>query len=192
MNIKVTIITLMFAEMTLHVVAGNRSYNEAVEIARQYVDVSEQRKAATGRSADDIDQPYYIFNDKTPGQGFVIVSGRDDITPVLGYSDKGCIDAASMPPALRVMLESSAAVPAYAGSRNSAPATPVVEPLVRTQWYQLAPYNSKLKSPNYFTCCVATAIAQVMKYHQWPEKGHGNISYESFVPQAAHSLIFQS
>lgn len=56
-----------------------------------------------------------------------------------------------------------------------------VGPLVATRWNQDSPYNllcPKLNNRVTYTGCVATAMAQAMKYHNWPEKGSGSITYE--------------
>lgn len=61
-----------------------------------------------------------------------------------------------------------------------------IEPMIKTQWNQDEPYNSKLPSlgPNYTginalaTGCVATAISQVMNYYKYPTKGKGSKSYD--------------
>ena len=51
-----------------------------------------------------------------------------------------------------------------------------VEPLLTTQWYQKSPYNQLC--PSYtMTGCVATAMAQVMKYWNYPAFGRGSHSY---------------
>lgn len=47
-----------------------------------------------------------------------------------------------------------------------------VGPLMTTQWYQQSPYNA-FCSP-YPAGCVPTAIAQIMKYHQFPAKFNWN------------------
>lgn len=62
----------------------------------------------------------------------------------------------------------------------------VVEPLVSTKWNQDAPFNNF--APEYTddnnntqrcaTGCAATAMAQIMKFHNWPEQGVGHYSYE--------------
>ena len=45
-----------------------------------------------------------------------------------------------------------------------------------TQWYQRSPYN--MHCPSYtMTGCVATAMAQVMKYWNYPAFGQGSHSY---------------
>ena len=48
-------------------------------------------------------------------------------------------------------------------------------PLLTTAWSQEDPY-SRLTGYNY-TGCVATAVAQIMYYHRWPERGKGSYSY---------------
>ena len=52
-----------------------------------------------------------------------------------------------------------------------------VAPLITTKWDQLTPYNNLLPLSNggdrCYTGCVATAMAQVLKYHEYPERGIG-------------------
>lgn len=51
-----------------------------------------------------------------------------------------------------------------------------VPPLMSTQWYQRSPYN--MHCPSYaMTGCVATAMAQVLKYWNFPAFGQGTHSY---------------
>jgi hypothetical protein len=54
------------------------------------------------------------------------------------------------------------------------------QPLLFTRWGQGYPYNKKCPSDGGKKCwagCVATAMAQIMRYHSWPKKGAGNHSY---------------
>ncbi len=47
---------------------------------------------------------------------------------------------------------------------------------VSIQWDQNAPFNGECPSYTGYVCptgCVATAFAQIMYYHRWPEKGQG-------------------
>jgi hypothetical protein len=59
--------------------------------------------------------------------------------------------------------------------------TAEVPPRLTTAWGQNSPYN--LQTPAGSTCahtwtgCVATAWAQLMRYHRWPEQGIGSHSY---------------
>ena len=57
-----------------------------------------------------------------------------------------------------------------------------VKPMLSTRWGQGAPYNNSCpmapsSSDHCLTGCVATAMAQVMKYYQYPDKGKGNVNY---------------
>ena len=124
----------------------------------------------------------YVFNsDKS---GYMLVSADDNVTPVLGYADSGSFDVADMPPAMKWWLdeyarqiEQSRTVRALAPER---PERAPIEPLVTTRWNQDAPYNSmcpKYNGSRSMTGCVATAMAQVMKYHSWPATGRGENSY---------------
>jgi len=49
-----------------------------------------------------------------------------------------------------------------------------ISPLLRTQWGQGSPYNllcPTIAGKHCQTGCVATAMAQVMNFHQWPKEG---------------------
>jgi len=126
-------------------------------------------------------QPYYIFN-AADADGFVIVSGDDRARKILGYSDSGKFDTDNMPPQLSWLLGEyekqlasiDASAPQDASWQTSATATPSDGILLETaNWGQDYPYNAQcpiidgVQAP---TGCVATAMAIVMKYHNWPEK----------------------
>lgn len=136
----------------------------------------------------------YVFNF---GNGFVVVSADDSYHPILGYSENGNFSYDNAPDGLLFMLgevnreiakcitenivQSSDIVcqwknlEAY-GVLNPEKNIPLVGPLVQTKWDQGAPYNMYV--PNgYPTGCVATAMAQLMKYWEWPIQGTGEHSY---------------
>ena len=55
-----------------------------------------------------------------------------------------------------------------------------IPPLCTTRWNQSEPYYNfcpTLNQQRCYTGCVATAMAQAMKYHNWPETGEGSNSY---------------
>lgn len=149
----------------------------------------------------------YVFNVTNNG-GFVIVSNDDVATPVLGYSDSGSFDPDNIPSNMKAWLQGYADEIAWAKSHPvtaktsrriaSAVKTPVL-PLIKTQWYQDYPYNALapfygVNAGNYvysttgtesgiewFNCatgCVATALAQVMNYYQWPATTTAIPSYQ--------------
>lgn len=125
--------------------------------------------------------PYYIYN-TVNNQGFAIITGDDEFPNVIGYSHSGNIDKSNMPPALTEFLQQYANyVKAVQNGEASAP-TPLlttsnfpseVAPMLTCAWGQGAPYNA-LCPEGTLVGCVATAIAQIMYYYKWPEKGTGS------------------
>lgn len=132
---------------------------------------------------------YYVF-DNTGGPGFVIVAGDDVAMPVLGYSFEHEFSKDNLPANLKAWLEymrdevnearrsgaKAESVVTRAWSQVEV-GTPVVE-LETAQWDQTEPYNQLCPTINgqpTYTGCVITALAIVMRYHQWPEKGVGTL-----------------
>ncbi len=52
----------------------------------------------------------------------------------------------------------------------------MVGPLVTARWHQGEPFND-LCPPGTPVGCVATAMAQIMQFHQWPDEGIGDHTY---------------
>jgi len=121
----------------------------------------------------DTSQPYYIFNAED-NKGFVIVSGDDCVPGILGYSDKGNLDADNMPTAMKAILniyEQSAltlASPQLKAKKNIVTRENIL--LSTASWNQGSPYNNNLSWNNRraYVGCVATATSIIMKYHKWP------------------------
>lgn len=118
---------------------------------------------------------YYIFNN-TSGKGFVILGGDDSDHDILGYSYKGSYEADDVPPALAEWLtmmdeQTTQLRQGRAARYRAAEVYDRIEPLLTTQWHQLAPYN--LLTPEYesgkrsATGCVATAMAQLLNYYAY-------------------------
>lgn len=135
---------------------------------------------------------YYAFN-ASAADGYVLVSGDDRMPAVIGYSDEGKFDADTIPDNMREWLETYAEqvryVQTHAGVRiqSSTDQTSIgnVYPLLgNIKWNQSAPYNNMCPTfsnngttQRTVTGCVATAMAQVMYYHRWPETGTGSNTY---------------
>lgn len=129
--------------------------------------------------------------------GYVIVAADDSSSPILGYSDQGNFVYENAPDGLRFMLDelskgivtvveqghpvSNDIVSRWKnletyGYLQADKGIPVVEPLVQQRWDQGSPFNMYV--PNGCpTGCVATAMAQLMKYWEWPVTGTGEHSY---------------
>lgn len=129
----------------------------------------------------------YVFN--KPEGGWMIVSADDVAAPVIGFSDSGAFDPVNIPDNLRGWLElcseeilsaSAAGAEPYVRTASRADSREQINPLVGTWWDQGSPYNNfcPLSSGrSTYTGCVATAMAQIMKYHNWPDKAGDNASF---------------
>lgn len=131
----------------------------------------------------------YIFNNS---EGYMVLSADDMAYPMLGYSDSGSFDAEKMAPQMKWWLGEYAKEIAAANESGHVRKTletsstrtdrKVIAPMVSTRWDQDAPYNlecPKSRMKNTYTGCVATAMAQVMKYWNYPEVGQGSITYKA-------------
>ena len=138
-------------------------------------------KAASGAMAD-----IYLFND-AKGKGFVLIPGDDCVGNVLGYSHQASIDSDNLPPALSAWLSIVAAHIEAAKSSDLPVISPdkvatkgEIEPLLTTEWDQTEPYYNMTptqKGTHCLTGCVQTALAQIMKYYEWPANGKGTVTH---------------
>ncbi len=144
---------------------------------------------------------FFIFNN-TEGRGYVIIAADDCVTPILGYSYENNFDTEVLPPNLKEWLNGYAEqIQAAVNMRAQATAEiradwdclrqgkplPIksekaVAPLVSTKWDQSPYYNALCPYDNHahertLTGCVATAMAQVLRYWSYPKHGYGSHSY---------------
>lgn len=161
----------------LTMMAGNVTEQEALNIARQFLQgklLQQQKQLRRAASAGDT--PFYVFNVEQQG-GFVIVSADDRTVPILGYADNGNLEMDKLPENARYWLESYAAQIKALGSNVKTTQAPrrvigsPVTPLLTCQWDQRDPYNRQCPKSGDDYCvtgCVATAMAQVMYYYRYP------------------------
>lgn len=187
-----SLIISAFAGLTL--LAGPVDKDSAAQIARRFL--SNEVTLITDGS-----DGLYIFN-AADGNGWVIVSAEDSAMPILGYSDQGSFRTDNQPSNLRAWMDGYSRELQNA-SRQRIAQSNEVKALWKTAGYrtksaegkyletpeydQESPYN--LKCPNVkesgkthrsLTGCVATAMAEVIRYHKWPEKGTGTIGGYSY------------
>ena len=182
------------------------SKSQAAAIAGKYLPSIKSEVAQPLKKAVGVNQSspeYYIFNAED-GNGFVIVSGDDELTEIVGYSTTGTFKVSDdMPVGLSNYLSGYSNYVKSVRAGEAAPikkviakkATPVVAPLVKTKWDQGTPYNmftpfDRYAKENCPIGCVATAFAQLMNYHEWPLKGTGSHSYKS--DYGTHSVNFNN
>lgn len=147
-------------------------------------------KAASTTSGSK--QSFYVINDEERNR-FVIVSSDDRLIKILGYSDNGTFDSETAPVGLIDMLNSydeqylsvKDILPNVTAVSSVAPIDPIT-PMIQTKWGQMSPYNNNCPQNKRATdgskCatgCVATAMAQVMNYYQYPGVGSGLYSYQT-------------
>ncbi len=170
-----------------------------------------QKRMVLKKAASATDNQYYIYENAN-GEGWVIVAANDVVTPVLAYSNTGSFRTDNMPKNISnwmskydhfiLKLEADGVVASEEtkaqwtnlrkASAPQAKAAAVVGPLIQTQWDQDAPYNNLCPgtgtwgkgSSKAATGCAATALAQVMKYWEWPVKGTGSHSYQPLDPNS--------
>ncbi len=163
------------------------------------------RLAEISRSGDTV----FCYVYKTVGQkGFVVISADDRVLPVLAYSLESSFgDTAEMPPALKEWLAVTVKQLRYVKRERtstgsaagkvwkkylSPPAKGVsdvqeVPPLLTTKWNQgkyynaLCPEDPKGRDGHTWVGCVAVAMAQVMKYWDYPDYGSGEYSYDHYL-----------
>jgi hypothetical protein len=142
---------------------------------------------------------YYTFT--FASGGFVMVAADDAVIPVIGYSNEGSFDKNNVPPSAQNFFESKSkeivkildaklsnveTKPQWDVIRNEnygkAPQT-IVGPLCTTTWDQSSPYSNLCPSGT-VTGCVATAMAQIMKFWNWPATGVGSNTYYATYPAA--------
>lgn len=128
---------------------------------------------------------YYIFNSQN--NGFVIISGDDAISPILGYSYENDFDIINIAPSTKALLDaynkkiySTASKKMVASSEIRAewknyleassiePKGIIVEHLISTSWGQTGYYNDFCPG-DAPAGCVAVAMAQIMRYWRYPE-----------------------
>ncbi len=196
---KKTIIT--FTILALAGQMWGRSLTPAEALSRALGDAATPAKvSAMGGVAKSAVTPAYTLTDQTSGnptlyvitpsdgKGFVIVSADDAAAPLLGYSDSGTFDPNNMPDNLRWWLgQYDEAITFAMNSGNNidavyaaSPDRSAIAPMITTKWNQDEPYSDDcpvISGSVAPTGCVATAMAQILNYHKWPEQGVGSNSY---------------
>ena len=122
--------------------------------------------------------PCYVFN-ADDNRGFVVVSGDDCVGDnlVLGYAEQGSFSTDNIPANMQAWLDDVAAqITIMADNGTKAQRVTVhddIAPLVTSKWDQRFPYNAMCpmkEGGQSVTGCAATALAQVLYYHRWPQK----------------------
>lgn len=186
--------------------ADNVDLAKAKQIGAYYMKVQSGAKSLTPENLDLVYQidntvmqvpALYFFN--TTNNGFVIVAGNDCMDPIIGYSTEKGLDPNNMPSNLLWFLNGYVQSIVYAQNNDLqpskeikaswnellneelAPATPKqIYKTLQSTWGQDYPYNAHcpvINGENACTGCVATAMAQIIKYWEYPIAPTGNVTY---------------
>lgn len=177
-----------------NVFAGPRNFLQAQQVALQkaamlganlsFENIQQARTKGLGETTPQQTTPYYIFNFANHA-GYVIVGGDDRMPAIVGYSDQGTLNMDSLPANLKSFLDAyKATVEAVengdsetvknveaAMKREAGSFQPVAPLLGNLAWGQGTPYNNYCPLKNQSrtaTGCVATAMAQIMRYWKFP------------------------
>lgn len=134
---------------------------------------------------------YYVFN-RGANEGFVIVAGDDRLNEILAYGEQGHFSFEELPvqiawwmgqydKQIALLLDTNPLIKPVAEVRA---ARAIVQPLLEKEgitWDQGSPFNDLCpvfaEGKRAYSGCVATALAQILRYHKWPEQAEGSISY---------------
>ena len=211
---KKVFLGLMAVLVSMTLFAERVSVEDAALVANNFMNVasanSNVKKAIPAkrmvRKVMSEENLYYLY-ENADGEGWVIIAADDAVTPVLAYSNTGHFRTDNMPSNIRKWvgkynnfikkIEDDGVVASEETSaqwkklRKGLPDDPagtiVVGPLVQTQWDQDDPYYNLCPgsgSSKAYTGCVATAMAQVMKYWEWPKRGKGSHTYQPLDPNS--------
>ena len=170
--------------------ANDRSEEEMQTIALQALCSSNIQAGGAKKAAANITVEKYQSLDMVnvygiKGKGVVFISKDDDIEPVLGISDED-FDVNNMPCGMKWWLNTAnkslermkAKGITYSANPMAASGRPTY--FIKTYWNQDKPFNNLCPQINGSaapTGCIATAMAQIMKYYQYPATSKGTGIY---------------
>ena len=175
--------------------AGNVTKQEAARKATAFLNLKSESQL---QLLDCGYETMYLF--AIQDGGFVVVSADNRVQPILAYSRLSDINPQRMPKNLKAWLDSydkqiratmTVQSPVAEGwseepARKSAEGfDSIVGPLLSTAWGQEPPYNNLCPydedaEETTLVGCVATAMAGLMKYWNWPDTGVGQYSYHTY------------
>lgn len=177
-----------------------RSVNkiELTAVADEYTKIKSESTLI--RSAVSEAPEIYLFS-INKNEGFIIVSGDNAAIPILGYSLTKGLDTNRLLPENLLYWLDGYRQQIFEIRKNKVKATAFIQnlwkgnssylratksevlPMVKTSWDQspfyneLCPYDTDFKIRN-VVGCMATAMAQIIKYWNYPSKGFGVHAYK--------------
>lgn len=191
---------LVAAAMTASLNAAPVNRTEALRTASTFMKLMQEEQSLPVESIREVElqrswqlDRLFIF---TGDHCFVILSGDDRALPILAYSLDGPFDTEDLPENLlswlqgynqeiQYLVEHQVEAPeavqtAWLTLAQGKLQQPLnrseVQPLMSSKWGQGYPFNYSCPD-ECVTGCVATAMSQIMRYWEYPNKGTGSHSY---------------
>ncbi len=175
-------LTILFSTISLFAdpVDREQAYKNAQKFLKNNGSGAKLKRPLVSRG-ETSQQPYYIFNAED-NQGFVVASGDDRTAQILGFGNSGNIDVANIPLNMQELLANYVKQIEALGNKKVTTTTVAgsgkanISSLLSTTWNQDIPYNNSMnvsvpgKTGNPYTGCTATALAQVLRYHRYPDE----------------------
>ena len=203
---KRSLLTLLLSFITIISFPQRVDFQDARTSALNFIS-SLNRSSHTGFShsenliiSDNDIAQLYIFNFSP--EAFVIISADKRLRPLIAYSPTNTFPINNIPEHINSWINTYCNQIDDLSNENSFTNTnskhewselisnsiensfkSIKNPLLRSEWHQSSPYNALCPEDtagpfgHTYVGCVATAMAQVMFYFRYPEKGYGQHSY---------------
>lgn len=186
---KKVLLTILSFFLVIAVGATPVTREKAKQYAEDYLNARLGHQVTMKSVERAVDGGYYIVNFYP--EGWVIVSGDDVASPLIGYSKTGSLNSWQIPSNMQYALDryaqevhEVARVVREPNPRWQQASTILikgdgqsVDPLVKVHWDQPAPFNKYCPMGKALVGCVAVAMSQAMSVHRYPDRPQGSMSY---------------
>jgi len=180
LRLIVSIISLVLFQ---NAIANEKGLKFATDFFRNKQSVGIQKAPSSAssvqlvyESADSVKNELSVY--QASGNGFILVTGVGDNFQVVGYSSSGTFEKDNLPIQLKGLIARYESTPSsqFSGISAAENATVIVEPLLNVAGIHLNQFNHA-EVGNCPTGCVATAMAQILAFHKYPDHGKGSKCY---------------
>lgn len=197
-NMRIHLTFLLLFPFFYGMKANERGFEDVLSIAKKHwisVDKASTRSDFNRTFiAERIDSLFYLVRRRNNADvltpGYIIVPANKALPEVIAYSECSSFPTDKLPVHIKSwfdsylsmeMLGTKAPLVLEECLNSASHGNNDVGPLMQNiLWGQDDPYNSECPIINGDHCptgCVATALAQIMNYHNWPAKGTGVLQY---------------
>ena len=201
------LILFLLCLLSLSVVAEQRTTGQLCRIAQELLPPSvTSRHIVRGNQGGIVVQTPQILRQTEAlsfvgykDGGYVVLSNESTNETMLGYSEEVLSD--TIPDNVQWWINAMNEVLKGKTGIRKMPITAehkVVEPLIKTLWSQREPYNSQISVlvngsvSHPATGCGATAMAQIIKYHKYPQIGVGSHRYWNYYANSPTSFGYDN